>query len=259
MKKLINTLLALALCGAFFVPAYAEDSPAQPAQPETQTTNPPDYIIVSSEIIMSDIAQLPTADPVIIPEPETPENNNNNNGAGVIENPQPTQASQTGNGSGTLIEDVSDNQVNRQFIKVQSRGGNIFYIIIDKDEKSENVYFLNAVDDFDLLSFSENFPDGVIEAYEELKEETARLEAERLLLENQSDENPETPKSRANINNDEEKEKPAGINNIYILVGIGGLFLGGLLYFKVIKPKKGGGKSGGNDFITEDEQEDEDE
>ena len=63
-------------------------------------------------------------------------------------------------GNGILLEDVSDSEINRQFLTIQSKGGNTFYIVIDKDMKgNENVYFMNLVDEYDLLAFSEEFPE----------------------------------------------------------------------------------------------------
>jgi len=51
-------------------------------------------------------------------------------------------------GNATVIEDVSADVVDRQFIAIQSKNGNTFYIVIDKDSKGkENVYFMNFVND----------------------------------------------------------------------------------------------------------------
>jgi len=233
-------------------PVYAEES----EQPEyfDEFEQPPATVTISSEIIMSDIAEMPTLPPIVTELPEVEETPENTNNAGVIETPVSRP-----NGGGTLIENVNDSQVNRQFLTVQSRGGNIFYIVIDNDGKNENVYFLNAVDDFDLLSFSENFPAGVVEAYEELKEEAARLEAERIILENQDeDEGVGTPRTPAN-NSDSENEPASNTQAIIgCVVGVG--LLGTIVYFKVIKPKRnGGGRSNKNNDYDMDEQEEDDE
>ena len=55
----------------------------------------------------------------------------------------------TPNGNMTLVDDyvIGDTQ----YITVQTKSGNYFYIIIDRGGETENVHFLNKVDEADLL------------------------------------------------------------------------------------------------------------
>lgn len=70
----------------------------------------------------------------------------------------------TPNGNLTLVDDINtDNEVDKQFITVISKNGNYFYIIIDRENDNENVYFLNLVDEYDLMQ--------LIEQPEEVEEE----------------------------------------------------------------------------------------
>ena len=65
----------------------------------------------------------------------------------------------TPDGNLSLIDDFSytgvdadGNAIGKQFITVQSKTGNYFFIIIDRAGDTENVYFLNLVDEADLLA-----------------------------------------------------------------------------------------------------------
>jgi len=65
----------------------------------------------------------------------------------------------TPDGNLTLIDDIyqvegtdSDTVKDKQFITVQTKNGNYFYIVIDRSGETENVYFLNMVDDTDLYA-----------------------------------------------------------------------------------------------------------
>ena len=71
----------------------------------------------------------------------------------------------TPDGNLTLIDDflqieipgdVETEQVEKQFITVQSKNGNTFYIVIDRNGETENVYFLNLVDEADLMALMES-------------------------------------------------------------------------------------------------------
>lgn len=67
----------------------------------------------------------------------------------------------TPDGNLTLVDDIGSTGGGKQFITLQSKNGNTFYLIIDRDDEgAETVHFLNQVDEADLLALTE---DGEIE------------------------------------------------------------------------------------------------
>lgn len=136
----------------------------------------------------------------------------------------------TPKGNAQLVDDISDNE-NLQFITVTARDGNVFYFVIDKGAQSENVYFLNTVDESDL--------EALVEKSDKKPTATAKPEqtentAETDLTENDTkDKKDKTEKTEQPEQN--RQKNNSGLFIILALVAAAGI---GGYYYKVILPKK---------------------
>lgn len=129
----------------------------------------------------------------------------------------------TPDGNAQLMDNVTDNE-NLQFITVTARDGNEFYIIIDKGAQSENVYFLNTVDESDLAALVEDYaPEQTTEQPE--PSSTPGVELADPEQEQTEQHEPDTENSNSSF------------MFLIILVLIGGAGLA-VYYFKVFRPKK---------------------
>jgi len=62
----------------------------------------------------------------------------------------------TPDGNLELVDDVKQASDGKQFITVQSKNDNTFYIVIDRDKENDNVYFMNLVDEADLMALMQD-------------------------------------------------------------------------------------------------------
>lgn len=64
----------------------------------------------------------------------------------------------TPDGNLSLVDDIgSSTQAGKQFLTLTTKAGNVFYLIIDRDDDGEEtVHFLNQVDEADLLALTED-------------------------------------------------------------------------------------------------------
>ena len=259
MKKMSKILCsALVMCGAFSMSAMSVYATGdilidEPMEMEEAVTT-----VVSSEVIESGELPVISEDKVIekpkheiaVPEQDTSENN-----AETIitqESEAPTLGLPEGNA--TVIEDVSADVVDRQFIAIQSKNGNTFYIVIDKDSKGkENVYFMNLVDEYDMLAFAEDFPEGVTVETPDGEQVEPVTDADGNVIENPDD----TSEGEKDDKTEKTENEGGGNNTLLIHVGVLALAGGGAFYyFKVYKATP---KAPKQTLYDEDEEEYEEE
>ena len=140
------------------------------------------------EEIPEEVTETPASEPVAAPNPFTPA------------------------GTGSVIDNATDED-GKEFYTIMTPSENMFYLIIDKQREQENVYFLNAVTEKDLLALAE-------------KSEETEEPAE-----------PATPATSVTPEPAPEPEK--GGNGMMIVVVLVLLAGGGAgYYFKVYRPKQ---------------------
>jgi len=142
--------------------------------------------------------------------------------------PEPTPAALTPDGNLTMVDDIttSDGQ-NKQFITVQSKSGNYFYIIIDRSDDKENVYFLNLVDEADLLALIED-EEFVEDYYAQMYPDNSEPELD----------SSDTPEPADKPEETTTPEKSSNLGTVLIIVLVVAAAGGGYWYFKFGRNKK---------------------
>ena len=184
------------------------------------------------------------------------------NDSGVIVETEPQPLTPDGNLS--LIDDIEGEAAeDKQFIIVQSKNGNYFYILVDRDDEGENtVHFLNQVDEADLMALleddSQNTP-VVCSCTEKCTAGKVNTNCALCKTDMTNCAGKEATPEETEQPDEPTPEKKNNVGGILILV----LFLaagggGALWYFKLRKPKskvKGGDELDEFDFDEDDETE----
>ena len=161
------------------------------------------------------------------------------------EEPEESAGAFSESGNLSLLDDVgADEAKNLEYMTVQTKSGAVFYLVIDKSADTENVYFLNQVDEFDLMTIMD---DAQKQEYESsLQEEETQIS--------------ETPAEDDTV--DDEPEADLQINNLALfgVIGvIGALVIGGYAFMKKKAKKDGADLDEDLEFYDDEEYENEDE
>ncbi|MDR1137237.1 MAG: DUF4366 domain-containing protein [Synergistaceae bacterium] len=146
----------------------------------------------------------------------------------------------TPDGAGTVIDDVTDGD-GKEFFSIETEDGNVFYLIVDRQRGTDNVYLLNAATEDDLLSLAK---DGDGKPESAVPAEAPPSEA--------SQEPGQTPPSADS----------GGMNSgMIIFIAIAAAAASGAgYYFKILRPKKqtAGMIDEGEDDYDEDDYDEDD-
>ena len=151
----------------------------------------------------------------------------------------------TPDGNLSLIDDIgSSARSGKQFITVETRNGNVFYLIIDRDDEGEEtVHFLNQVDEADLMALTEDGEKAetpIVCTCTEKCQAGAVNTACPVCMKNMSEcvgTEPKPTEPTEPENPEPEKKSNAGaIAAVLLILAAGG---GVAVYFLVLKPKQG--------------------
>ena len=176
--------------------------------------------------------------------------------------PDDVGAALSPDGNLSLIDDIGSSTTSgKQFITVESKNGNVFYLIIDRDDEGEEtVHFLNQVDEADLMALTEEGEAAekpIVCSCTDKCQAGAVNTACKVCMTNMSEcvgEEPEPVTPDEPEEPVEEKKGGAGaVLVVVLLLAAGG---GAAFYFLVLKPKQGKKvPSDLDDFDLEDEEE----
>ena len=237
-KYLMVVVMAVGMLFSASMPAFAYTGGAEQAEADTGTGTVTGNISVETE---------DTEDAPITEEPSDTESAETEESQGRV---QGTPFSVPGNGQ--LVDDMEDDE-SKQFLTIQTKNGNTFFMVLDRSNNTENVYMLSMIDEDDLAEF--------------IGETEEKPEAEQpsvVIPETEKPSVPDEPETEK-----EPEEKRGGMNTGALLAVVvllaGGI--GGFYYFKVLKPRQDEDEADGEDlefydggaYINEDQERSDDE
>ena len=131
-------------------------------------------------------------------------------------------------GNAQLVDD-KENDDPKQFLTIQTKKGNTFYMVIDRSSNTENVYMMSLVDENDLAEFLDE-----TEKDKETEESTVVV--------------PETtPETTPAAEEETEVKKESGMN----VKGLAAIVVAAILGFAGIAVYKKHGRSKDEDYVSE--------
>lgn len=168
-----------------------------------------------------------------------------------------TQGTFTPDGTGSILDYDINYEEDKQFYTITTAAGNIFYLIIDGKRADNNVYFLNAVTEQDLMALAEKSETGAVSGIPsaatcicKVKCDDGSVNTECSVCKN------DMSKCTGAVTQAESKESNdnqdmTGTIGMIVFIVIGMAAVGGIgFYVKIVRPKKQAADE--DEFETED-------
>ena len=127
-------------------------------------------------------------------------------------------------GNGEVRDDITDDS-SKEFLTIQTKNNNTFYIVIDRAATTNNVYMLSQIDENDLKEFLD-------------KDQQQSLEtAPSVVLEDEHTDDTESDVSVEETQKDK-PDKAATNSGLFIILLLAVAGVAGYYYFKIYKPKQ---------------------
>lgn len=140
------------------------------------------------------------------------------------EKSEPTPFSMPGNAK--LVDDAGDDDT-KQFLSVQTKNGNVFYLVVDRSGSTENVYMMSLVDENDLKEFIEE--DSSEDTDGQIMQPVPGLETSA---------DTETGDGREmQEDEDTDQKKGTGMGGMIPVLLVFGGCAAGIYYFKILRPE----------------------
>jgi len=160
----------------------------------------------------------------------------------------------TPDGQATVV-DLAYEGDGKMFYSFRTPAGNVFYLIIDRERTTDNVYFLSPVTEYDLIALAEtagvpNNTGGTGTSVSAIPNTPTTGNQNNGTDENpeKTDTDPETPPA----------PRKSGNNGMLIFLLIGAAVVGGAGYYiKIVRPKQQGGMDDDEDDDIPENDEDE--
>jgi len=221
-NKIIFIVLALMLCmGIFYVPAFALEGD-EPADAPYYAVEGEEY---DQPADITDDEQDVDPEQPIVTESAIPI------GSGFRPFTPP--------GTGTVVDNATDDD-GKEFYTIMTEDGNVFFLIIDRQRPNDNVYFLNAVTEQDLISLAQQNGRTITGST-----------SGAIPPSNQPGTTGQDPSEPPMQEDDPPSNRNTGLFIIlFVVVGVGGA----AYYFKIVKGKK---NAPDDDIYDENDEEDE--